>query len=1516
MVTANPDGTFTLTESSSPVRVREGGKWVPVDTSLSRRTDGSVAPVATATGIVFSGGGNGAMATLSQGSSQLSFTFPTALPRPSLSGDTATYPDVLPSVDLRLTADATGFSEILVVKDSAAAGNPELARLTLGLRAQGVRVEGLPGGAAEAVSPSGAAVFHADAATMWDSAAAPATQGARVAQGTGTSGQGPSSIPAAASPPGAGAHRARVAVTMSGTTESLVPDRALLTASTTRWPVYIDPQWSGSPSQLHWARVSSNGWNIYDSTSTADTDHPRAGVDGWPLQGGAWETARTYYQMNTGGNAGTSGIGGAVVTKADFFLNDDWAASGGDTPVDLYWSCGPASNLWDSAHLNWNNLPCQQTIQGELSSHENNDGTVSPGTLDWNITRLAQSAASGNWGNMTLEVRAPDEQTNDGSSQNQWKQYASGGGASISVTYMRVPDFVGGTGNPQTTPSATDNGTTFVTSSTPTLNITAEDTDGENVQTVYQLWQGNSSSPTTMVAQGQAPSASSYAPNGGPYTVNTSLPDGWYEWRASATNPISSSNPQGLWSGWSPWHVFKIDTSVPNAPSVTSPQFPANMYGDAFTTPGTFNFSNDQTNNVKGYIFSLDGDLASTVYNPAKPPQTWTGTGTFTVGQPYWLEADNANGTGAEVTNGTASTLVIPGTTGEHRIFAKAVDQAGNTSSEYFYPFYAGITQPTYVYGDELANGYTVSTRLGDVTVTVPPATRPASGAVLGTQGSCCEVHFADGKQAYLQPGTVNGTTVYPALGDTTTMSFYVPGPGYWDMGASLTQSQGYGTYSLTLDQGSAHPATLTSGFDAYNGQASLVTLSYQDFGVPKDAGGHPIQLSSGIHTLTLTIIGKDAGSVGYKAGIDVLRLGPVPPSCPVNSLTACLNNTAISADNSTGGANADGWRQSFSATQLASAGWTPGAALTIDGAPMTLPSYGAGKQDNIAADGQTITIPSNGVANDGSAIVFLGFATGDGGQGISRATGTITYATDCGTNSGQPATQDYTLDDVPNWVGGPPAAASVITGYENQDGNKQDSEWHPRVSAMAVSLAYPGCPVASLTLPVVSYGVSQTSPALHILALGIRASSFAGATSTAGSGYTDAGNWTGTYGAMQDGTISALGAVTIRMPAQVSIGNGSGGQVRVKLSNAAGATPVTIDDASLATQSSGATPAGNPAQLTFNGGSKTVTIPAGGEVTTDPLTYPVAQQATLLVSIHLASAVSSPSSAHLNAGATAYVTAAGIDAVLDNSGTRFTASGSTTLSSLPYLAGIDVTSPGGSLVLYGDKTINSDTASNGAGVAADLAGDLALANSGAVPYGVVAQGSNSGNAAYNSLPSYGTAATPLSALNPLDRSVMATSNVRTVLISTGTSDILAPGASATTVENELVALVNQVQAFYADTGATNPFGQLTVYVATIPPDASFTSGEEALRKEVNQFILGSSGSYLDGHADGVIDFAAAVSSDGTDQGSAVKSADLTSGTPNNQYYADLASQFLTSVNVSTVGVKPNIARLSPIVGS
>ncbi|MEV0823653.1 hypothetical protein [Nonomuraea rubra] len=115
-VYATPEGRFVLEQHARPVRVRQNGRWAGVDTTLRRLPDGSVAPVATAVGLRFSGGGKAPMATVARGARSLALSWPGELPAPVLDGPTATYPEVLKGVDLKVTADVDGFSHVLVVK--------------------------------------------------------------------------------------------------------------------------------------------------------------------------------------------------------------------------------------------------------------------------------------------------------------------------------------------------------------------------------------------------------------------------------------------------------------------------------------------------------------------------------------------------------------------------------------------------------------------------------------------------------------------------------------------------------------------------------------------------------------------------------------------------------------------------------------------------------------------------------------------------------------------------------------------------------------------------------------------------------------------------------------------------------------------------------------------------------------------------------------------------------------------------------------------------------------------------------------------------------------------------------------------------------------------------------------------------------------------------------------------------------------------------------------------------------
>jgi hypothetical protein len=159
-IQALPDGTMRATLSVVPVRVRRATGWVPVDTTLIRRPDGSVAPRATTVPLALSGGGSAQpLVQLGQPGRRMALSWPGALPVPVLSGDTATYRQVLPGVDLLIRAQTAGYSERLVIRDAAAARNPALAALRYGLAVDGLSVRAGGDGSLSMVDHSGAAVF-------------------------------------------------------------------------------------------------------------------------------------------------------------------------------------------------------------------------------------------------------------------------------------------------------------------------------------------------------------------------------------------------------------------------------------------------------------------------------------------------------------------------------------------------------------------------------------------------------------------------------------------------------------------------------------------------------------------------------------------------------------------------------------------------------------------------------------------------------------------------------------------------------------------------------------------------------------------------------------------------------------------------------------------------------------------------------------------------------------------------------------------------------------------------------------------------------------------------------------------------------------------------------------------------------------------------------------------------------------------------------------------------------------
>jgi lysophospholipase L1-like esterase len=152
-----------------------------------------------------------------------------------------------------------------------------------------------------------------------------------------------------------------------------------------------------------------------------------------------------------------------------------------------------------------------------------------------------------------------------------------------------------------------------------------------------------------------------------------------------------------------------------------------------------------------------------------------------------------------------------------------------------------------------------------------------------------------------------------------------------------------------------------------------------------------------------------------------------------------------------------------------------------------------------------------------------------------------------------------------------------------------------------------------------------------------------------------------------------------------------SGAQVRVRLSNTFGTTPLTIGESSIGRQSEAAAlVAGSDRPLLF-GGQSSVVIPPGAQVVSDPVALQVDATRTLAISLYLPGPTG-PVTWHATARQTLFV-AFGNHAA-DPAGTQFEAW--TNVPSWYILSGVDVlaTSPDqAAIVTFGDS-ITDGTAS------------------------------------------------------------------------------------------------------------------------------------------------------------------------------------------------------------------------------
>ncbi|MFD5932679.1 RICIN domain-containing protein [Streptomyces sp. NPDC060333] len=674
---ANPDGTLGTDASPIPQRVRKAdGTWQGIDTTLRVSADGTITPAAVPSKLAFSGGGQGPMATMATGDGKkLAIKAPFSLPEPVLNGDSALYANVLPDVDLELTATTLGgWRQVLVVRTAQAAANPAVRKLHLDVVADGLTVSADAAGNLRAADADGKSRFTAPTPVMWDSAVPAGRQEAPAgpsARSMPADGQRSGSTPdgSTSDGPGAGATVAKVAATATSGGIDLVPDAQALGQGTGPW--FIDPGWNpttDSNGVQAWAQVQEAfpATNEYNGTQFGQ-DIPASGYCGYINSASNCEpTGRTraYFQV---GIERFLHDRSAVVLEARLKATVVSSSSPSTkTPMGLY-DTGTISDP-----TSWNRQPCGT---GSVMAGCRNIGTVwisGTGEIDYGVRDTIKTAVAKGWPNFTFGF-APDDEYNK-----YYRQHfsAKGGEAPhLVVTYDIKPTV----STPRTTPTPGFASTNSFAPCSPwntagwlgantgaALTVNANSPTGQTLNTSFKLWDNDNGNSTSNFATGWV--------SGGDVTVGSgALTDGHrYGWQAQATDDTLASDV-------STPCFFQVDRTPPTA-TVLSADFPAS--GTLNAKPlkyageaGTFTLTGTDPGPVGG---GRSSGLACA---------RWT-TDPVRAAATDWKCTDTTAGI-VKLTDGTADIRVTPARWGTNFVYLQTQDDAGNVSQPAVYGYYA-----------------------------------------------------------------------------------------------------------------------------------------------------------------------------------------------------------------------------------------------------------------------------------------------------------------------------------------------------------------------------------------------------------------------------------------------------------------------------------------------------------------------------------------------------------------------------------------------------------------------------------------------------------------------------------------------------------------------------------------------------------------------------------------------------------------------------------------------------------
>ncbi|MEQ4300008.1 LamG-like jellyroll fold domain-containing protein [Plantactinospora sp. B6F1] len=690
-VFATPAGVLDAQIAVEPYRVRnDAGEWVGIDPTFAVRPDGSAASTATVIDIVVgAGGGDTFVTAVDPDGGSLSLKWPGGvLPTPVLNGPVATYPELLPGVDLAVQAESVGFSWVLVVKTAEAAASPALAEIVIGVDTVGLNVvEDAETGRIDVVDDTGAVIFEAGQGIMWDSS---------VAGGDGSAAATAPRTAVAGEPPADPGRIGDVEVEVTAPGIELIPDPEMLADETVTYPIYIDPPFTST--RKAWANVYAGargrGW-------TGDSSWPRAGG------------MRVGY--NTWSNCGNGcGLWRSVIKLDIGKLNGRYIASASVKALQTHTGgCGSYGlQLWRteaiSNGVSWNGVTWlygSQLQTESVPSSNTTGGCGSDNSHEWvsfdgaNVKRRVQSAADQRYDTISFGLRSSSEDD-----RNAWRRIRTSSVA-LHVTYYIYPpqpDMRKLNGEPCRTSLSRAQ---WVTSRHPTMSVRARSYESESVYVRLRIRERGADSNYFWY---RTPD-----PVGSHATVNrrvtTSLPDGEYTWQARADARQTSAVNSGYTD---PCH-FKVDATKPSVPTVTAPEGP---YTEGQNVRLGVSASDPIVNGVHSGLNRYEYSWNTPTFDRSVPP---TGSTTIT-------RAD------AEP--------------GRHVLYVRSVDNAGNTSNERTYTFFVGRDIPATAMGAWRLGGDLVDDSGNGAALTMSTGTGPAFGpdrgdpdnVLLNLDGSTC----------------------------------------------------------------------------------------------------------------------------------------------------------------------------------------------------------------------------------------------------------------------------------------------------------------------------------------------------------------------------------------------------------------------------------------------------------------------------------------------------------------------------------------------------------------------------------------------------------------------------------------------------------------------------------------------------------------------------------------------------------------------------------------------------------